>query len=395
MKTEQIIQLADTCVKCGLCLPRCPTYQKTAQEADSPRGRIALVQGFLTGFIPDTKRLAESIDRCLECHACETACPAHTKVTQIIDAVRAVRMEKQSIFIRWIRNQLLNLAIRPAWFMPLIRIYQTSWLKNWVSKYKLLKFLKLDHVHDLLPDQPLIAAKTGTFNTVVTKPETIAVFTGCLGRFTDAPAIDATVTILMRLGFQVTVLSQPCCCGALHRHDGFDKRAEWELANTVQIFKQYDKVLTVASACLESLRLHPELAVKTEDATRFIAALAWPDTLLPIDAPPYTVWVHVPCSQRRTGGVPEAAINLLQRIPGIAVMALPNNDVCCGAAGTYMLRQPVLSQALLADKLQVIQANAVQILVTTNTGCALKFKAGLRGVGIRVCHPLEILASRY
>jgi glycolate oxidase iron-sulfur subunit len=178
----------------------------------------------------------------------------------------------------------------------------------------------------------------------------------------------------------------------LHRHDGFADRADYELNNTFTIFKSYDHVLTLASACLESLRLHTKLATKLDDATRFIASISWNDTFQ-FNTPPQTVWVHVPCSQRRTLGDPKAAINFLNRIPNITAIALPHNDVCCGAAGTYMLRQPVLSQSLWADKLKIIQTAGVTTLVTTNTGCALRFKAGLRNTGIKIFHPLEFASS--
>lgn len=395
MTQQEIVTLADTCVKCGLCLPRCPTYQKTAQEADSPRGRLALVQGFLTGTIPDTERLATSIDRCLECHACEIACPAGTKITPIIDAVRAVRMNNRSAFTRWTRKQLLNLAIHPSWFIPLVRKYQNTWLQRWISNSKLLQFLNLEHIHALLPVRPLIAVTAGTFYPTIPTDnlKTIALFPGCIGRFIDASAIAAACTILTRFGYQVTVPAQHCCCGALHRHDGFAKSAARELTNSAQLFSQYDKVLTVASACLESLRLHPELAKKTDDATRFIANLTWPVNLS-LNTQSQTVWIHVPCSQHRPIGDPTAAAVLLSRIPGITVIPLPHNDICCGAAGTYMLRQPTLSRALFADKLQIIETAAATTIVTTNTGCALKFASELRNTNIMVCHPLEILANR-
>lgn len=397
VNSELIFQLADTCVKCGLCLPHCPTYQKTAHEADSPRGRVALTQGLITQAIPDTKRLVESIDRCLECHACEVACPSGTPVTRIVDAVRALRSDRQFVLTRKLRKLLLDLLIHPAPFMPWVRFYQTSALRRWLHKIAILQYVGLNHADALLPERlllplPPIQRQIKSLENSARKIK-IALFPGCLGRFVDAPALQAATTILTHLGYAVTIPEPASCCGALYRHAGFTAAADLELSQSIQIFNRYDQVLTLASACCSELQQASELVTRLDDATRFIAAAPWPTTLN-LDATPQTIWVHVPCTQRHPIGDPNAAINLLERIPGITVLPLPQNAACCGAAGTYMLRQPKLSQALLADKLQIIQSNAVQTLVTTNTGCALHLAAGLRPYGIRVCHPLEILAER-
>lgn len=396
MTPEQILRLADTCVKCGMCIPHCPTYRKTLQESNSPRGRIAIVQGLLVGTIPDNQRVAECLDRCLECHACESVCPAGTQVTSIIDAVRAVRMERRTDLSSWLRKQLLVLAVHPQWWMPWLGIYQQSRLRSWLQRSGVLTWLGLSHAEQLLPQRPFTAAMITPLVTVAAVAEhsvSIGLFPGCLGRFVDAAALEATAKILSCLGHKVTIPSQTCCCGALYRHDGFANLGSLELERTSKLFSQYERILTVASACLETLRHAPDMQPRLDDATRYIAALPWPATLR-IDSSPQTIWVHVPCSQGHPIGDSHAAMRLLTRIPGVKVLTLPENTVCCGAAGTYMLRQPSLSEALLADKLHLIAAAGATTVVTTNTGCALRLAAGLRSQGVRVCHPLEILAER-
>jgi glycolate oxidase iron-sulfur subunit len=91
-----------------------------------------------------------------------------------------------------------------------------------------------------------------------------------------------------------------------------------------------------------------------------------------------------------------AVFRLLARIPGLRVSSMPDNERCCGAAGTYLLRQPEMAAALLDDKLVSIRDLKPDIIVTTNPGCALHLIAGIResGLDVEVCHPAELIARQ-
>jgi glycolate oxidase iron-sulfur subunit len=98
--TRDLLREADACVKCGACLPVCPTYAHTRHEADSPRGRIGLVQGLVTGRIPADAALAAHLDGCLQCRLCETICPAQVPIVRVI---------------RGGHHRLRAAGVRPAW----------------------------------------------------------------------------------------------------------------------------------------------------------------------------------------------------------------------------------------------------------------------------------------
>ena len=92
---DALREVAKDCVHCGFCLPACPTYQLWAEEMDSPRGRIYLVNQILDGAELSTSA-AEHFDRCLGCMACMTACPSGVQYDQLIEAARAWTEEARS-----------------------------------------------------------------------------------------------------------------------------------------------------------------------------------------------------------------------------------------------------------------------------------------------------------
>jgi glycolate oxidase iron-sulfur subunit len=202
--------------------------------------------------------------------------------------------------------------------------------------------------------------------------------------------------VLNRLGYAVRIPGQTCCCGALHRHEGFLAEARQQLAGCEHILgcDDDDAVLTLASACHGELHGSEQLAPRVQDLNRFLSRLEWPDRLL--QERTERVLVHVPCTQRNLVGDPDASEDLLRRVPGVEIVPLEDDAFCCGAAGAYMLREPALSQALLHDKIERIREAAAEILVTTNTGCALHLGAGIRaaGLAVEVLHPVELLARR-
>ena len=179
----------------------------------------------------------------------------------------------------------------------------------------------------------------------------------------------------------------------MHRHNGLPQAAERRLQTNARAFADLPAV-GLASACVAELRTQPQLGA-TQELCRLLADLDWPATV-PLRPLPCRIALHVPCSQRNRLRDPDAARDLLRRIPGVELIDLPENDLCCGAAGTYLLQQPRLSQALLQPKLNHLAASGAQILVTTNTGCALHLAAGVReaGLAVEVLHPVQVIARQ-
>ncbi|HEU5322943.1 MAG TPA: 4Fe-4S dicluster domain-containing protein, partial [Methylomirabilota bacterium] len=78
-----------TCVRCGICLPQCPTYRVLGEEMDSPRGRLYLMRAAAEGRMEPTAEFTRHLDLCLGCRACESACPAGVPFGALLESTRA------------------------------------------------------------------------------------------------------------------------------------------------------------------------------------------------------------------------------------------------------------------------------------------------------------------
>jgi glycolate oxidase iron-sulfur subunit len=216
-----------------------------------------------------------------------------------------------------------------------------------------------------------------------------ALFRGCIARLTAQPVEHSAIRLMTVLGVQPKIPGEQCCCGAIHRHNGFPASADRMVQRNSALFAGSPTV-GLASACVAELRAHGlEGAV---EICRFLLDRPWPAQvqLRPLRA---LVAVHEPCSHRHQLRDQEAVYQLLRRIPELSVIALPGNDTCCGAAGTYLTAYPETALALAAPKIEALKRLRPAILVTTNTGCSLHLAAQIRSAGleIEVLHPVELL----
>ena len=394
--TNRLIETADQCVKCGLCMPSCPTYRERQDEAESPRGRIALIQGWAMGHLEGSGRLEEHLSSCLECRACETVCPSLVRVGELMDGARALAMRRAPWRRRfltrvWLGAMSGGLGIRIATLMATAyrrgggaRLARLTGLtkRPWFGAYHRLA-LQMKR-----PPMPAPAASISG-----TRVPELGLFLGCTGWATQSGAVIAAQRVFQHLDLRAAIPDGQGCCGAMHRHNGLPEEADELLERNAAALR--DRVpVGMASACVAELRTHRSLH-QTQEICRFLADMEWPPrvTLKPLDS---RVSVHEPCSQRNILRDAGAAYDLLGRIPGIELLPLKDNSFCCGAAGTYMLQQPEMSQGLLRSKIADLATLGVDTLVTTNPGCAMHLSAGIQeaGLTVRVLHPVELIASQ-
>ena len=397
-----IIDEADHCVKCGLCLPRCPTYVKSRDEGDSPRGRIALLQGLAEGQLGDSPALRRHLDGCLGCRACEVACPSTVAYGRLLDAGRSLLAGDGAPARREDR-----LLMRPRRGRRWLRLYQASGLQSLGRALGLPARLGLARQDHYLPPLPPRRLKRSLYPARGPERGRVALFTGCAGWIFEQEALAAAVRLLTALGFAVHVPSDQGCCGALHLHRGDLARARALAGANNRCFNalEVDAVVYLASGCgltlAEYAGLHRltggeplALQAPVEEICGFLARQDWPEDLLhPTEA---TVLVHEPCSLKLIRDGRRGVQALLARVPGLRTLPLGDNGQCCGAAGDYMFRAPAMADALLADQIARLRDAGSATLLTTNTGCALHLRRGIReaGLAVTVRHPVEVVKIR-
>ena len=397
------LSATELCVKCGLCLPHCPTFVLTGNEADSPRGRISLMQSMQQTPNELSPGLFKHIDQCLQCHACEAMCPSNVPFEALMDAARA-QLEshrQRGVVNRLARNlglQLTTSRIAQRLAAAGLAGIQTLRLDKLAAALAITpNYLK--RALRLIPDrQPRRFKCLATGARTSIPPQRVQLFTGCTGDLFDRTTLNATQRLLDRLGYAIDTPAAQTCCGALHLHNGEPDKASRLAQTNITAFPGTDPVITIASGCQARLKNYvnhtaeaANFSNRITDILSFI--LARGNTGLEFKPLNTTVAVHIPCTQRNALQQTETAAQIMAWIPGLKVITLNPDGGCCGAAGSYMLSQPQLSEPLGRQMADAFIASGAQQLVTTNIGCALQLRSALRerNSGAEVLHPVTLI----
>ncbi len=393
---------------CGLCLPHCPTYHKTRDEAESPRGRISLIQGLNSGHLPYSEKLAGHLDRCLSCRACEAVCPSGVRYGEIIDGARAALAEQRPPAPRWQRlawrwtTRLLAERSQLYRATRALRLIQKSGLQTLARFSGITRRGQLARLDALLPPLQALPAWPQYIPARGAARGDVGLFLGCASDAVDRDSLNAAITLLTRLGYGVHLPAAQTCCGALHQHAGESATANEFAQRNLAAFNAQPlaAIISVASGCGATLADYPRahgnaFTAPVRDISEFLNDISWPEDIrcAPL---PKKVAVHDPCTLTHVLRKQQAPYSLLARIPQIDLIPLADNRRCCGAAGSYMLSQPDMAESLRDDKITALKDSGADILLTSNIGCALHLRAGLRAAGmdIEIMHPVTLLARQ-
>ncbi len=398
----------DPCVHCGFCLPACPTYLATGDEADSPRGRIVLMRALERGELPaDDAGLVEHLDACLGCRGCEPACPSGVGYGRGLEAAR---------------DRLFRARRLPALARAILRVFAVE--QVWRPLFTLARAFRATGIPARLAGagrlglgMGMLAAsgdgqrggaaegrRGGAAEGRSGRP-TVCLFRGCVMDTLFRHVHDATRRTLEANGYAVVEARGQTCCGALHEHAG-DRATARALArrNIAALADAADYVVVNSAGCGALLKDYGHL-LGTDAAARVGAKVRDVSELLaergprPGAALALTVAYDAPCHLQHAQRVHAPPLAVLGAIPALRLQLLPGSDRCCGSAGIYSLIQPELSQQVLADKIRTFRLAEppLDAVTTGNPGCLMQIGAGLRAAGmpIPVLHPVELLDRSY
>jgi glycolate oxidase iron-sulfur subunit len=408
------------CVHCGLCTASCPTYVETGDENDSPRGRIYLMRAVTDGRLPLSNDVRRHLELCLDCRACETACPSGVQYGRLIEPFRVAmeqpsepeaRVKTSDWFHRWVLFGVFPYPRRLRRWLGPARLAQRLGLVRAAEVLRLTRLLprRLRQLVEMLPpprrrepDFPQVLPAKGR------RRARVGLFTGCVADVLFRHVHWATARVLQENGCDVVIPRQQACCGAIHYHAGASEPAR-QLADTnLDAFDRtdLDAIVVNVAGCGSMLKDYghhwPDdrqieragFAAVVKDVTEFLDQLG---IVRPEGRVTATATYHDACHLVHAQRIREAPRRLLAQVPGLKLVELPESELCCGAAGTYNLTEPEMAGRLSRRKLHNIVQTGAEVVITANAGCLLQIvrEARISGHPLAAVHPVEVLDLSY
>lgn len=408
-------ELISRCVHCGLCLPTCPTFAELGVEMDSPRGRIRLMKNVQDGRLDaDSAAFADHMAKCLDCRACETACPSGVSFGKLMEAARSQVVAAH-------RPNILEAVLRRAAFRGLITsptrlavFARFGYVSKRLGARRILRAVglkRLAELLDLVPDAaPTSARLPARYAAIGVVRGTVALFTGCVMRAAFSATNAATARVLARNGIEVLVPEAQTCCGALHAHAGERGDARELAKRNIATLEPLavDAFIVNAAGCGANLKEYGWLlkddkawaergerfSARVKDASEYLAEKGLVAAPGPVRG---TAAYDDPCHLIHGQKISAQPRALLAAIPELRLVPLAEADWCCGSAGTYNVTQPELAARLGHRKAQHIVRSGAEMVVTANPGCQMQIEAALRREGARVpvVHLMDLLDRAY
>lgn len=410
------------CMRCGFCLPSCPTYIETGfDESHSPRGRIALMKAVHDGLIAPDEEVERSLNVCLGCRACEPVCPAGVKYGHLLEEARDIFADyneykpQTKAMRKTVFEGLFPHQNRMEYAVTLLGIYQRSGLQKTARKLGFMKLFpdSLQAMERALPEVPKrseMKKRGSSFTALAEKQATVSFFSGCLMDTMFLETNKATITLLQKAGCDIVIPDGQNCCGALHGHSG-EKDGAKELARrNIDAFEQTgaDYIISNAGGCgaflidydhlLKDDPAYAERAkaftAKIKDITQILFELRFHERV-PLAIDSQVVTYQDSCHLRNVMHTHIAPRVLMQAINGADYREMEKADSCCGSAGIYNIVETEMSMQILDHKMESAKATNAHTIVTANPGCLLQMKLGIEREGlsgsVRAVHIVDLL----
>jgi len=411
---EDVLQ----CMRCGFCLPTCPTFALTGRERSSPRGRVALARAVAEGKLTFNQAMKEEAYFCLDCRACTTACPSGVKAGEVMEVCRSQVHQQlplpkwQKSFRDFILQKMLPDPDKLETSMLPARLYQKLGVQWLVRNSRLLKLGPkwVEKAEGMMPElhQPLRQRLPELTPAKGERRGTVAFFLGCVMTLMYPEVSRQTVRVLSHQGFDVYTPKQQKCCGAPHLTEGDRETTRQLAAHNLELFLGLDivAIVTDCAGCSAALKEYEEILAERQDHAKLelfrskvmdvseflIAQGLRTEDLRPLNT---SVTYHEPCHLCHAQGITRQPRELLRAIPGVEFREMNEASWCCGSAATFSLKFTDESQLILDRKLNNVKNTGAEILVTANPGCHLQLAWGMREAGMSqpVLHLMELLGK--
>jgi glycolate oxidase iron-sulfur subunit len=409
------------CMRCGFCLPSCPTYIETkGNEAASPRGRIALMKAVVDGKMEPDEDFEAQLSLCLGCRACEPACPSGVKYGHLLEQALDILQTKKKysppvkMFRSLIFKQLFPHQNRMRGLNGLMWFYQISGVQKVARATKMTGIVgkHLSTMERVLPSIPSPKQMKNRPSYVKAEGEVkkkVAFFSGCLMDTMFMKTNDSTLYLLKKANCDVVIPQTQNCCGALHAHSGeMDSAKELAKKNIVAFEEgEFDFIVSNAGGCGAILVDYGHIlkdepnwkqraeafSAKVKDISEILLDVGLPE----MELDPQIITYQDSCHLRNVQGTFSAPRKLLQSIKGTQFMEMKDADQCCGSAGTYNIIEQEMSMQILDHKMAKVDEVKAATIVTANPGCLLQMKLGVEREGkqktMKAVHIVDLLAE--
>ena len=395
MSTLDIHDYGDVlqCMRCGSCLPTCPTYRTDRIETQSPRGRVAMIKAVMDGRLAASEEFVEHMYHCLDCRNCQTVCPAGVKAGELVLEARH-RIEEcvpQPLLKRFVLESAICDQKKLSRYLTPLRLYQLTGIQKMVRRSHILEWISSDlefmeALLPTLPSRPLSETIPEVIPAVGEERGRIGFFLGCAMNLVFADVSRDTLDVLTLAGYTVVVPKGQQCCGTPNIAEGERKIYRQMAEHNIALFedKDVDAIVCDCAACGMELKTYREtlspvarlakraeaFSAKIKDISEFLVAALGPDIAL--GAINEKVCFHDPCHLRHGQRLIAPQRCLLSRIPGIALSDIPDDGQCCGSAGIYNITHRERSMRILEAKLEAIEKTGADRVVTSNPGCFMQ-----------------------
>jgi glycolate oxidase iron-sulfur subunit len=379
----------NTCVACGLCLPHCPTFRVTGDEALSPRGRIETMRAVEWRGAEIDDDVVSFMSTCVQCRGCEPACPSQVPYGRLIEQTRARLADQGRITPWWQRSGLRVLRHH--------RLLLAGSTMLAVAQRLRLVPARLGLGRLPLRRGPAVHA------TGIAAATDVWLFTGCVMDAWQRDTHRATARLLdaMDVGYALPGTGGGCC-GALHHHAGLHAQAIDHAEHVITSMPGTAPILVNSAGCGAALKEYGQL-LGTDLAARFSARVfdvhewiaAHAERLPELRADDRRVIVQDPCHLRHVQRAHQPVRDLLGRV--VDIVELDDAGLCCGAGGSYSIVEPELAAQIRDRKLEAVdravERSGAQLVVSANPGCAMHLERALAERGLSVRHPIDLLAE--